>query len=47
MKKTYNKPTLENVALHSDDVFTLSTGLNANITWGEVEGETWNSLFGE
>lgn len=47
MKKIYDKPMLYNVDLASNNVFTLSTGANANIAWGEVESNSWESLFGD
>lgn len=47
MKKLYNKPTLLSVEFDSDNISLLSTGQNANITWGQVESNSWENLFGE
>ena len=47
MKKTYNHPIIKILEVSSSDVISISTGVNTNINWNEIEKDSWNDLFGD
>lgn len=47
MKKIYNHPTIKILEISSTNSISISTGVNANIKWNEIEKDNWNDLFGD